>query len=173
MTTAWVGDSRCILACHTPEQGWFAKDLTKDHKPGNPEEQQRIIASNGRVERLIDEDGEPMGPARVWLQHAWIPGLAMSRALGDSLAHEVGVSSEPGCSVVELDKSHQYLILASDGIWEFMSSQEVVDIVSKCSSVDEGCRELIEEANERWLVEEDGVVDDVTVVVVKFLHDQQ
>jgi hypothetical protein len=31
-----------------------------------------------------------MGPYRVWLQYAWVPGLAMSRALGDQLAHQVG-----------------------------------------------------------------------------------
>ncbi len=38
--------------------------------------------------RLVDEFGSPMGPFRVWLQYAWIPGLAMSRALGDVLAHQ-------------------------------------------------------------------------------------
>lgn len=38
--------------------------------------------------RLVDEMGQPMGPYRVWLQYAWIPGLAMSRALGDVLAHQ-------------------------------------------------------------------------------------
>jgi hypothetical protein len=38
--------------------------------------------------RLVDEMNQPMGPYRVWLQYAWIPGLAMSRALGDVLAHQ-------------------------------------------------------------------------------------
>lgn len=38
--------------------------------------------------RLVDEAGQPIGPFRVWLQYAWIPGLAMSRALGDALAHQ-------------------------------------------------------------------------------------
>jgi hypothetical protein len=37
--------------------------------------------------RMVDEAGRPMGPYRVWLQDAWLPGLAMSRALGDTLAH--------------------------------------------------------------------------------------
>ena len=40
------------------------------------------------VLRLVDESGQPIGPFRVWLQYAWIPGLAMSRALGDALAHQ-------------------------------------------------------------------------------------
>lgn len=39
------------------------------------------------VHRLVDEMGQPIGPFRVWLQYAWIPGLAMSRALGDAVAH--------------------------------------------------------------------------------------
>lgn len=37
--------------------------------------------------RLVDETGQPIGPHRVWLECAWLPGLAMSRALGDKLAH--------------------------------------------------------------------------------------
>jgi hypothetical protein len=41
----------------------------------------------------VDETGAPMGPHRVWLQYAWIPGLAMSRALGDVLAHQVGAGA--------------------------------------------------------------------------------
>jgi hypothetical protein len=49
--------------------------------------------ANGRVERLVDETGQPMGPHRVWLQYAWIPGLAMSRALGDVLAHQVSAGA--------------------------------------------------------------------------------
>lgn len=43
---------------------------------------------NNKVCRLVDESGQPIGPFRVWLQYAWIPGLAMSRALGDALAHQ-------------------------------------------------------------------------------------
>jgi hypothetical protein len=39
------------------------------------------------ADRLVDETGQPMGPYRVWLEYAWLPGLAMSRALGDRLAH--------------------------------------------------------------------------------------
>ncbi|KAG1676518.1 hypothetical protein FOA52_000061 [Chlamydomonas sp. UWO 241] len=168
LTTAWVGDSRGVIGRESPEAGWEAIDLTEDHKPANPEEQARILASNGRVERLVDELGEPMGPHRVWLQYAWIPGLAMSRALGDVLAHTVGVSSQPEHSVVELDPTHKFMILASDGVWEFINSAEAVDIVRQCDTIDEGCRALVDQAYQRWLTEEEGVVDDITAVVVKF-----
>lgn len=50
----------------------------------------------------MDASGKPIGPARVWLQHSWVPGLAMSRALGDAVAHSVGVSSKPDTAVTEL-----------------------------------------------------------------------
>jgi hypothetical protein len=39
----------------------------------------------------LDADGKPVGPARVWLKTQNIPGLAMSRSLGDIVAHTVGV----------------------------------------------------------------------------------
>ena len=39
----------------------------------------------------LDADGKPVGPARVWLKTQNIPGLAMSRSLGDTVAHTVGV----------------------------------------------------------------------------------
>lgn len=169
LTTAWVGDSRGVMGRHTPK-GWEAIDLTNDHKPTNPEEKARILRNNGRVERLVDEMGQPMGPYRVWLQYAWIPGLAMSRAIGDVLAHQVGVASEPEHSTVELTDQDQFMILASDGVWEFISSKEAVDIVCQYDSAEESCRQLVDEAYQRWLTEEEGVVDDITAVVVRFIH---
>jgi hypothetical protein len=51
---------------------------------------------NGRVEPILGHGGQWLGPDRVWLRNEDTPGLAMSRSLGDGLAHSVGVSSEPG-----------------------------------------------------------------------------
>lgn len=169
LTTAWVGDSRAVLG-REGKRGVEAVDLTHDHKPTSTEEKARILRSNGRVERLVDEMGQPMGPYRVWLQYAWIPGLAMSRALGDVLAHQVGVISEPDHTVIELTTSDRFMVLASDGVWEFISNQEAVDIVAGHDSAEEACRQLVDEAYQRWLNEEEGVVDDITAVVVRFTH---
>uniref|UniRef100_A0A7S0YI47 PPM-type phosphatase domain-containing protein n=1 Tax=Polytomella parva TaxID=51329 RepID=A0A7S0YI47_9CHLO len=169
LTTAWVGDSRGVMGRET-RKGWEAIDLTTDHKPTTPEEKNRILKSSGRVERLIDEMGQPMGPYRVWLQYAWIPGLAMSRALGDVLAHQVGVISQPDHTVVDLTPQDKFIVLASDGVWEFISSKEAVDIVARFDNAEEACRQLVDEAYSRWLTEEEGVVDDITAVVVRFIH---
>lgn len=92
--------------------------LSNDQKPDVPKEERRIIQSGGRVQAYSDEQGNPIGPARVWLIDENIPGLAMSRSFGDYVAAQVGVISIP-----EIIK-HQFLndkfmIVASDGIWEY------------------------------------------------------
>ena len=94
------------------------------------EEKVRIEGNGGRVETRIYDDGY-VGPARVYLQFAQVPGLAMSRSLCDTVAKEAGVISEPEITEFKLEQDIKVMILASDGLWEFMSSQEVMDIVSK------------------------------------------
>lgn len=120
------------------------------------------------MERLVDHRGQPVGPDRVWLPTSWVPGLAMSRALGDAVAHSVGVSSEPETSVVDVCAQDKFLILASDGVWEFIDPQGAVDIVCDCKDAEEACRRLVDASWAKWLREEEGVVDDITVVCVKF-----
>jgi serine/threonine protein phosphatase PrpC len=61
-----------------------------------------------------------------------------------------------------------FIIVASDGIWEFVSSQEAVEITEKLWSAgreSDCCRALIALATERWTREE-GCVDDITLQIV-------
>lgn len=64
------------------------------------------------------------------------------------------------------------MILASDGVWEFIYSQEAVDIVAKSlkegMNVTEACQELIQQAAQRWAEEEGDYRDDITAVVIRF-----
>ena len=96
--------------------------LNRDHKADEPDEQQRIIQSGGRVAAYRDMQGNPLGPARVWHMHEDIPGLAMSRSFGDQAAAEVGVNAIPEITEMNLIESDKFLILASDGVWEFISN---------------------------------------------------
>jgi serine/threonine protein phosphatase PrpC len=74
----------------------------------------------------VEYDDGLEGPPRVWLGHMDVPGLAMSRSLGDSVAHTAGVSSTPDFFERELDCDRDaMLILATDGLWEFITDQEV------------------------------------------------
>ena len=61
-----------------------AEPVSTDHKPTLPLEKERIIKCNGRIEPFKDSLGRFKGPSRVWMRHEDIPGLAMSRSMGDS-----------------------------------------------------------------------------------------
>jgi len=123
--------------------GWRGVALTQDHKPTSAGELSRILASGGRVERLSDSMGREVGPQRVWLPGAWVPGLAMSRAMGDFVAQTVGVIAEPEVHCCELDAGDgQYLVLASDGVWEFMTVQDAADVVGGCATAEDACRRV-------------------------------
>lgn len=54
----------------------------------------------------------------------------------------MGVSSEPDVSMTELHSEASFAIFASDGVWEFVSSQEAVEIVHNASDLDAGCRKV-------------------------------
>lgn len=169
--TANIGDSRVTLGSIDPETGKLvAKALTDDHKPDLPAEKDRILRKGGRVFAVRYDDGID-GPPRVWLGHMDVPGLAMSRSLGDLVAHDAGVSSEPEFKQYDIGPTDQFLVLASDGLWEFMTDQEVVDMAGSLNPADsednplkKTVDALVQEANNRWMREEQ-VIDDTTVVV--------
>ena len=54
----------------------------------------------------------------------------------------VGVISEPEIYTTALGPQDEFIILASDGVWEFVDSQAAVDIVGGASSAEEGCRQV-------------------------------
>merc|ERR1711990_592773 len=119
-----IGDSR-ISKGHMDDSGKIiAAQVSDDHKPDRPDEKARILQRGGRVFAVEYDDGID-GPPRVWLGHMDVPGLAMSRSLGDTVAHSAGVISDPEFTEHVLTAADQYLVIASDGLWEFMTDQEV------------------------------------------------
>ena len=61
----------------------------------------------------------------MWLKNQQIPGLAMSRSICDTVAKQAGCISTPEVFEVDLGADVRFIVLASDGLWEFMSNQEV------------------------------------------------
>ena len=163
-----IGDSRVILG--KVEAGrMVAQDITFDHKPESPKEKERILACGGRVFAVEYDDGID-GPPRVWLGHMDIPGLAMSRSLGDVVAHSAGVISDPEFTEFELNpETDKFLVVATDGLWEFVSNQETVDYVENQSTPTEAVDVLVTEAATRWMHEEQ-VIDDTTIIVANLFN---
>jgi len=164
-----VGDSRAVMGRYINGE-WINIDLTKDQKPDNPGERERIIKKGGRVESYKDENGNDFGPKRVWLKNADIPGLAMARSFGDEVAASVGTISEPEIEYFDITENDKFIIIASDGIWEFISSKECVNIVKDYYLKKDlkGClKYLLNESSKRWIKEEE-VIDDITCVLIFF-----
>lgn len=158
-----IGDSRVILGCQEGGSLNF-RDVTIDHKPDQPAEKERILACGGRVFAVEYDDGID-GPPRVWLGHMDIPGLAMSRSLGDVVAHSAGVTSEPEFTEIELNpETDKFLVVATDGLWEFVDNQETVELVDGQATPTDAVDVLVTEAATRWMHEEQ-VIDDTTIIV--------
>ncbi|KAA8499838.1 putative protein phosphatase 2C 65 [Porphyridium purpureum] len=172
---AWVGDSRAIMGRKEQQVNGKDKyktfDLTYDQIPTRADEKKRVRGAGGRIARWKRN----FGPLRVWLPDDWIPGLAMTRSIGDTVLNPYGGAAVPEVSHLRMSEKDSFLIVASDGVWEFMPSQEVVDFVGRLRRQgvppDEAADMLVGEAVKRWRRNE-VVVDDTTVVVVYLDFDE-
>ncbi|KAL2540102.1 putative protein phosphatase 2C 75 [Abeliophyllum distichum] len=112
IVVANCGDSRAVLC-----RGGRVVPLSYDHKPDREDERARIEACGGRV---------------VFLDGARVEGiLAMSRAIGDRCLKPF-VISEPEISFTGRDEEDEFLILASDGLWDVMSSEMTCEVAREC-----------------------------------------
>ena len=169
-----VGDSRSILIYNEDNDPELINckifPLSKDQKLEIPEEKNRIIISGGIVEQVKDSRGIASGPLRVFKPGKNYPGLAMSRSIGDSIAKNLGVIAEPDVMEYNLDFKTKFVVMGSDGIWEFLSNEDVKKI-GKPFYLNYDSRELCEELYNSALIQwkiNDEVVDDITAIVIYF-----
>ncbi|CAE8685733.1 unnamed protein product [Polarella glacialis] len=161
---AHVGDSRAVVCRGTPGSGkGVVTEVTEDHKPDLPKEKERIEKAGGVVvfdgyfnHRVYSQDGRG--------------GLNMSRALGDNAVHRFGVTSVPEIrrEPIGTDKD-LFLLLCSDGVWEFMKSQDVCDIALRHgrANAQKACEEIAKTSYDLWMEDSEGEVsDDITAVLV-------
>jgi len=163
IVVAHVGDSRCVIS-HKEQNTVNVTDLTVDHKPNLPKEKERIESCGGRV--VFDG----FYNYRVFAKTGMYPGLNMSRALGDTLAHKVaGLTAEPDVERVMIDKAKDTaILLCTDGVWEFVESQESGEIVDKHQGKMQAAAEnLAQESWDRWMNDSNGEIsDDITAFVI-------
>ena len=156
-----------------PETNKFAVvQMSDEHIFTVKHEADRIVSSGGRVGPIVI-DGRPIGPPRCWygFEDSDAPGLMVSRSLGDSCARRIGVTAEPCIYQAE---NLAFLIVASDGLWEFMTNEEAIGFVAGAISKRSltGGMAISEmlclEAKRRWFSLEGKVGDDISALVVTF-----
>eukprot|EP01017_Pseudomicrothorax_dubius_P033714 TRINITY_DN4540_c0_g1_i10.p1 TRINITY_DN4540_c0_g1~~TRINITY_DN4540_c0_g1_i10.p1 ORF type:complete len:646 (+),score=93.14 TRINITY_DN4540_c0_g1_i10:112-2049(+) len=163
-----VGDSRAIMAGMSRTR-WNVRPLSFDHKPTVKAEADRINKCGGRIEPFRDQEGNFIGPSRVWLRDDDIPGLAMTRSLGDAVAASAGVTWMPEILEFQIEKDDRFIVLATDGVWEFIESAECVQLVApfyERNDLEGACDRLLAESQRRWREEEEVVVDDITLIII-------
>uniref|UniRef100_A0A6N2KTL7 PPM-type phosphatase domain-containing protein n=1 Tax=Salix viminalis TaxID=40686 RepID=A0A6N2KTL7_SALVM len=189
-----VGDSRAVLATTGDDGSLVPVQLTVDFKPNLPrkfhpttpflktkqpklailtaafisfaEEAERILQCNGRVFCLNDEPGVH----RVWLPDADSPGLAMSRAFGDYCVKDFGLISVPEVTQMRITSKDQFVVLATDGVWDVISNQEAVQIVSSATDKAKAAKRLVQSAVQAWKRKRKGIAMDDISAICLFFH---
>lgn len=161
----------------------IAIPLSEDQTPYRKDERERLKKAGARICSIdqmegkepmhedwgevdlgidIDEEGDP---PRVWCQDHDYPGTAFSRSLGDSVGEDIGVNAEPEILTKNVTKGDEILVIASDGIFEFLTNQRVIDICAECNDPLHACTRLLEESYKQWLHYELRT-DDITCIVL-------
>ncbi|OVA02600.1 Protein phosphatase 2C (PP2C)-like domain [Macleaya cordata] len=161
-----VGDSRAVLATVSDDGSLAPVQLTIDFKPSLPQETERIRQCRGRVFCLHDEPGVH----RVWLPDVEAPGLAMSRAFGDYCVKNYGVISVPEVTQRNITSKDQFVVLATDGVWDVISNQEAVQIVSSTLDRGKAAKRLVECAVKAWKRKRKGIATDDISAICLFFH---
>ena len=86
-----------------------------------------------------------------------LPGLSVSRSIGDSMAKNLGVIFEPELFKYELNNRDKIIIVGSDGFWIYISNEEAIDVAGKYYEdglkAEEVSNKLVEIAKNRWIEE--------------------
>lgn len=165
----WVGcsgDTKAILL--DPGSG-VAVHATTDHHPDIQEERERIESSGGevRIRNLADGHVE----MRVYEQNRQWPGLCMTRSLGDALGKAIGVTEQPEVQAWPLQNANAdaLVLIATDGIWEFLETHRVAEIVlgalAEGKTKDEALHSLLEVARQKWQEDQADYCDDITAIL--------
>ncbi|TKY71023.1 phosphatase 2C 8 [Spatholobus suberectus] len=112
IVVANCGDSRTVLC-----RGGVAVPLSRDHKPDRPDEKERIEAAGGRVIN--------------WNGNRVLGVLATSRSIGDHCMKPF-VISQPETNVYARTESDEFVVVASDGLWDVVSNKFVCEVVRSC-----------------------------------------
>ncbi|RYR40978.1 hypothetical protein Ahy_A09g046720 isoform B [Arachis hypogaea] len=156
LVVANAGDSRCVLS-----RKGQAHNLSKDHKPELEAERDRILNAGGFI-----QVGRVNG------------SLNLARAIGDIEfkqnkrlpAEKQIVSAEPDITSIELCDDDEFLVIACDGIWDCMSSQQLVDFIHDKLKEENKLSAVCEMVFDRCLAPTAGGegCDNMTMILIQF-----
>ena len=177
-----LGDSRIIASYYG---GTRTRALSTDMKPSLDSEQMRINKAGGKLYQThfqsVDNQTKVTtiiyGPLRVF------PGrLSVSRSFGDVEAKEPSLGGKPGVviaipevSVISINKDLDFLILASDGVFDKMENEEVIEccwkgieksIVNRSETIENTCQVGVEEIMAKSLAKK--TQDNISVIMISF-----
>ena len=160
-----LGDSKSILI---NEENRII-ELNKKHTPNDLEEKARIEKNGGEISRV---DWADYGPLRIFYKNMRYPGLSMTRAFGDFNAEALGVNTIPDIKEYDIyDKKPKIIIIATNGIWQFLTNEQVKNIVLPFYEEDNisgGIQKLVSSARRMWETMNPKFIDDITVILLFF-----
>ena len=133
-----VGDSSCCIIGKTNEF------LTINHKCTNKNEIKRIQKDGGEIVE------ERLGGI-----------LCITRGLGDFDLKKKGLICEPYITKKLIDHNINYCVLASDGVWDVLSPDDIAQITSKNKKIEELAKIIVEEAIDK------GSEDNISCIVIE------
>ncbi|XP_054153555.1 probable protein phosphatase CG10417 [Oppia nitens] len=160
LLVANAGDSRAVVS-----RNGTAIEMSIDHKPEDDLERDRVEKAGGKV----TQDGRVNG------------GLNLSRAIGDHsyknntrlTDREQMITALPDIKTLDLDQSDEFMVIACDGIWNSMTSQQVVEFVrhriNKVDKLSKICDELFRTCLAPNTHGDGTGCDNMTAVIVKFV----
>ncbi|KAH0982907.1 hypothetical protein GBA52_010084 [Prunus armeniaca] len=155
LVVANAGDSRCVIS-----RKGQAYNLSKDHKPDIENEKERILKAGGFI-----QVGRVNG------------SLNLARAIGDAefkqnkhlpVERQI-VTANPDLTSVEICDDDEFLVIACDGIWDCMSSQQLVDYIREQLKHESKLSVICERVFERCLAPSTGGegCDNMTMILVQ------
>jgi len=164
---ATVGDSRIVLVNETGG----VIGCTEDHKANLPVEKSRLDSCGAKVSSQTNGlTGSELW--RVYVPGVNLPGLAVSRSFGDMALKPYGVFAEPDVAHWVIPRDQEvHCILASDGLWDFMGTDEVASFMASEARAGRFSRDilkdLLEQSRERWQ-SHGSYCDDISAIMATF-----
>ncbi|KAJ8753800.1 hypothetical protein K2173_000054 [Erythroxylum novogranatense] len=168
LVIANLGDSRAILCTRDSRNQLIPVQLTVDMKPNLASEEERIRRCHGRVFAL-NEEPEVF---RIWMPDEDCPGLAMARAFGDFCLKEYGLISVPEVSYRRITNRDEFVVMATDGIWDVLTNNDVIKIVASAKHRSMAAKMLVKHAVHAWRNRRPGSKVDDCAVVCLFLKNR-